>query len=119
MEKYIEVSEDLRTKLMKIFNCSKMTIWRALFYKQDNGNNPKIRHYALNNGGVLMVKAPACETIHTHDHRMIQTFPNEVILNIHMPTGECKVTHKGKELRTLTLVTIPELEQLQAEVAAL
>lgn len=116
MEKYIEVSEDLRTKLMKIFNCSKMTIWRALFFKQDKGLNPKIRHYALNNGGVLMTKAPAVETIHTYDHHMVQTFPNGAVLDIHMPTGECKVTHNGKEVRMLTIVTIPELEQLQEEI---
>lgn len=66
-----------------------------------------------------MVTLPECETIHTHDHHMIQPFSNGAVLDIYMPTGECKVTYKGKVLRTLTIITIPELEKLQLEIAAL
>lgn len=116
----LEVSRQAHSEIQAELKCSNMAMWRALsFQKKTIGTamSKRIIKMAKDRGGRVMVTLPECETIHTHDHHMVQTFSNGAVLDIHVPTGECKVTHNGKEIKTLTLVTIPELEQLQEEIA--
>ena len=50
---------------------------------------------------------------------MVQVFGNGAVLEVTMQTGHCIVTHHDKVVKEVEVLTIPQLEQLQHEIAQL
>ncbi len=53
MEKFIKINSETRKKLMKIFNCTRQTIYLSLTYKNNSENAKKIRKAAMEMGGMV------------------------------------------------------------------
>ena len=70
-------------------------------------------------GAACLRRLPEDEVFYTHDGRMIRTLRNGRMIEIKMETGACEVFHKGEMVKQLNIVTIPELNALVAELAAL
>lgn len=65
--KQIEVTKEVRAEIKKAFKCSDMTLWRALNFSNDTPTSLRIRKFAKQKGGVLLLLTPATETIHDAD----------------------------------------------------
>ena len=52
--KKIEVSEGVKAKICKAFECSRPTVWRALTYATDTPMARSIRRYAILSGGRVL-----------------------------------------------------------------
>lgn len=111
------ITPEVKQQLVKIFNCTPRMVEKAMWLHEISDLARRIQKMARMKGAYTQVIAPECETIHIDDKRMVQFFENGAFLEIEKSTGECKVTHNGKEVRTITLAAIPELEQLQEEIA--
>lgn len=96
-----------------------MAMWRALSFQVKTDLSRRIRKMATERGAEVMVTLPECETIHTYDGKMVQTFPNGMTITVEMKTERCIVEKNGKIIREMGRMSIPEFEALQAEVASL
>lgn len=74
--KQIEVTKEARKEIKAAFKCSDMAIWRALSFALDTPLSLRIRKFAMQKGGVLLLLTPAMETIHDKDGYMRQYFEN-------------------------------------------
>lgn len=119
MKKKIEVSKDVRLFIQKVFGVTDVMIWKALTFESESELSRRIRHLATERGGRTMLTLPEDEVFYTHDGRMIRTLRNGRMIEIKMETGACEVFHKGEMVKQLNIVTIPELNALVAELAAL
>ena len=102
MKKQIVIDLKCRDFLMDVFDCSRMTIWRAITFTSNTREAQKIRHLALQHGGEL-VGADIEEGGTTHEeveHTMTQRFGKRVKLVYHKPTGDIKVYVDGVLERT-------------------
>ena len=61
--KQIEVTKEVRKEIKAAFKCSDMAIWRALSFALDTPLSLRIRKFARQKGGVLLLLTPAMETI--------------------------------------------------------
>ena len=50
----IEVTQDVKDKICKAFECSRPTVWRALTYTTDTPLARSIRRYAILSGGRVL-----------------------------------------------------------------
>lgn len=108
--KQMEVSKEVRAKIKAAFKCSDMAIWRALSYALDTPLSQRIRKYARQNGGVLLLLTPAIETIHDKDGYMRQYFENGAMLEADKHTGTVQVFDKdGTVRREVKHCTIEQL----------
>jgi hypothetical protein len=120
MKKQIEVSKEVRENIEKVFNCSRMSVWRALNYADDSEKSKRIRVYAVKNGGVVLVTAPECETIHDTNGYMRQWFANGALVEIDKNSGHADVYDRfGRKMQQHDNVTIPQLYTIQEFAAAL
>lgn len=79
MEKYIHVTKDVRLYLAKTFNVSDKTVWNALNFDKKRGETDcakRIRKFALQKGGIVMVVVPEVEVLYDYDGVISQYFPN-------------------------------------------
>lgn len=114
VRRQIDVTDEVRTKIRKIFGCSNPTLWRALSFHSDTDTSRRIRMCALENGGELMVLSPAMETIHSAEGRMRQYFENGAMLEADMCTGVVRVYDgEGVVRKTVEDCSIAMLEGLQ------
>jgi hypothetical protein len=118
-KRHLEVSSEARREIQKALKCSHMAMWRALFLNLKTDLSRRIRKMAKEKGAVNMITLPEFETIHTYDGKMIQTFPNGVVITVVMETEDCIVEKDTKIIRRVEKIRISELEKLQLEVAAL
>ena len=118
MKKEIVIDGEVRQFLMKVFGCSRMTLWRALNYESDGDTARRIRKLALQKGGQLVGDyVPDCDTTHEEvEETMTQRFSSRVKLVLHKPTNEVTVYVDGKVDRNTTTASIPEFMNLQKEV---
>lgn len=66
MEKYIHVTKEVRLCLAKTFNVSDKTVRNALSFDKKRGETDcakRIRKFALQKGGIVMVVAPEVEVL--------------------------------------------------------
>lgn len=111
MKKYIEVSSDSRKVLMKIFGCTRESLWAALSFKSDSETAKKIRTAALrgHGGRVLCVVditdgwVPNCQTEFRHDKEGVSevcsTFTGGVKVTLDCHANTATLTLDGKEVR--------------------
>lgn len=115
MKKYIAVTKENREFLAKVFGVTEKYVYMCLWYRgKDSETAKKIRHTALQRGGVAMVCAPEMETLHDADGYMRQYFPNGAMLEICRATCEGAVFGRdGGKVREFAHVTIPTIYEMQ------
>ena len=122
MDKRIKVSDDLRRKIAKTFGVTETTVRSALRYDPEKGFTEtagRIRVMALQNGGVVTVSLPECETIHDEKNgTMVQTFGNGATLTIDKITGNARVDYKGKTMLKKENIMVNQIDMLQEYAAA-
>lgn len=122
MEKRIFVDQKGHDELKKAFpHLSRISIWNALTYKTDSSIARKIRFTAIKHcGGVVRTGSAASwnwETIHNEvEKTMVQTYGPHFQLVLYKQTGVVVLYVDDIEERRLKDLTIPEYEDLQAEV---
>ena len=117
----IEVTGEVRSKIMRTFGVSRQTVGNALNYRGERGQSDlakRIRIMALENGGRHMVSWPECETINDALGMMIQTFDNGSKIEVNKNTGDaCWFDPKGMKRGEQKNITIQQLYVMQ-ELAA-
>lgn len=113
----IEVSQEVREKIKKLFDVSDAMVSYALNYNEQKGQSDlskKIRKMAIENGGRRMAYLPAFETAFCHDGIMTQEFDNGATLEADMHSGRVVVKDPNGAVRNVSVnVSIPELYVLQ------
>lgn len=89
-KKHIEVDKDIRDKLLKIFGCSRVWLWKALSYESDAPKCQRMRCAALKMGGrVVGGEDVEMETEFDSSERvMVQRFGPRVRLVVDMGSGD-------------------------------
>ena len=85
--KQIEVTKEVRKEIKAAFKCSDVAIWRALSFALDTPLSKRIRKFAYQKGGVLLLLTPAMETIHDKDGYMRQYFENGAMIEVNKKLG--------------------------------
>lgn len=119
VRRQIEVSQKTRHELVKLFNTTAMSVWRALSFKNDSETSKKIRKAALEIDGVIMVLQPAIETIHDADNFMRQYFPNDVMIEANKNNGHVDLLKCGEIVKSWDNVFLSDLTRIQQDAIAL
>lgn len=122
MEKYIHVTKDVRLYLAKTFNVSDKTVRNALSFDKKRGETDcakRIRKFALQKGGIVMVVAPEVEVLHDYDGVINQYFPNGAKLESDKNTGDTELFYKGECVARWDNIKLREMDTIQQMVAGL
>ena len=119
VRRQIEVSQKTRHELVKVFNTTAMSVWRALSFKNDSETSKKIRKVAQEKGGVIIMLLPAIETIHDADNFMRQYFPNDVMIEANKNNGHVDLLKCGEIVKSWDNVFLSDLTRIQQEAIAL
>lgn len=117
MKKYIDVTKEVRQDIMAAFKVTGKMVYYALNFDAKRGESEKakrIRVYAKQKGGVVMVVTPEVETIHDANGYMRQYFPNGAMIECNKTNGNVDVFYKGKKMKSYEDVKIKELEEIQS-----
>lgn len=117
--KQIEVDKQTREMLVKTFNTTSVSVWRALSYRDNSPKSRSIRMAAYQNRGVLLVLTPAMETIHDADNYMRQYFPADVMIEGNKNTGRVELLKNGEVVKSWDSVKLTELAAIQQEAVKL
>lgn len=121
MKRQIVIDSEGRSKLQKIFDISRVMVWKALTFESDSVLARKIRHTAISQMGGVEVgidsaKAPEhIDTTHTADGEMVQRFGQRVVIIFNKETGHTRLTVDGKDTRVTTIVKVEDMMLLQQE----
>lgn len=98
----IKVTPEELEKLHERFHVGKNYIWQVLSYTKSGPTAEKIRRTALHMGGRYVDPdfAPNCRTEYLGG-RIIQTFADQVVLEIDQKTGDIKLSHHGEVVESL------------------
>lgn len=124
MKKHIEVTKEMRDKLLKIFGCSRVWIWKALSYESDTPKCQRIRCAALKMGG-RVVDGEDVEPVTEYERSgdvMVQRFGSRVRLVVDMVEGdgEWRMEVDGSERkRGSARISVADFMKVQAEAAML
>lgn len=116
MKKYIDVTKEVRQDIMAAFKVTGKMVYYALNFDAKRGESEKakrIRVYAKQKGGVVMVVTPEVETIHDANGYMRQYFPNGAMIECNKANGNVDVFYKGQKMKSYEDVKIKELEEIQ------
>lgn len=117
MKKYIDVTKEVRQDIMAAFKVTGKMVYYALNFDAKRGESEKakrIRVYAKQKGGVVMVVTPEAETIHDANGYMRQYFPNGAMIECNKANGNVDVFYKGQKMKSYEDVKIKELEEIQS-----
>jgi|UniRef100_UPI003FEE7A84 hypothetical protein len=117
MKKYIDVTKEVRQDIMAAFKVTGKMVYYALNFDAKRGESEKakrIRVYAKQKGGVVMVVTPEVETIHDANGYMRQYFPNGAMIECNKANGNVDVFYKGQKMKSYEDVKIKELEEIQS-----
>lgn len=117
MKKYIDVTKEVRQDIMAAFKVTGKMVYYALNFDAKRGESEKakrIRVYAKQKGGVVMVVTPEVETIHDANGYMRQYFPNGAMIECNKANGNVVVFYKGQKMKSYEDVKIKELEEIQS-----
>lgn len=107
-KRIIAITPQERDYLMKMFDCSDVTVYQAVKYRKDNLIHKKIRKAAIERGNPQMVLAPEFETIYITNRAdtdkgmsryMVQTFENGATLEGNLTTGLVVIRDKRGEVK--------------------
>ena len=98
----IRVTPNERERLQERFKCGKNYVQQVLSFSKNGPTAEKIRRAALELGGRYVDPdfAPNCRTQYLGG-RIIQTFADQVVLEIEKETGNIKLTHHGVVVENL------------------
>lgn len=122
MEKYIHVTKEVRQCLAKTFNVSDKTVRNALSFDKKRGETDcakRIRKFALQKGGIVMVVAPEVEVLHDYDGVINQYFPNGAKLESDKNTGDTELFYKGERVARWENIKLRDMDTIQQMVAGL
>lgn len=122
MEKYIHVTKEVRQCLAKAFNVSDKTVRNALGFDKKRGETDcakRIRKFALQKGGIVMVVAPEVEVLHDYDGVINQYFPNGAKLESDKNTGDTELFYKGERVARWENIKLRDMDTIQQMVAGL
>ena len=120
IRKQIEVTKEVREEIKAAFKCSNMAVWRALSFTLDTPLSLRIRKFAKQKGGVLLLLTPAMETIHDADGVMRQYFENGAVVEADKNTGTVQVFDKdGKVRHEVKHCMVEQLSDIQTIAAKL
>jgi len=109
MRQFIKVSAELNQELQRVFNKSRMSIWKALAFVTRHEEATEIRNYALAHGGQYQEEdfIPNCRTYHQNGV-MYQDFPGKVrvVIDTKDPQSPAIIYVNGKKEHEFTGVTI-------------
>lgn len=118
--KQIEVTKEVRKEIKAAFKCSDVAIWRALSFALNTPLSLRIRKFAKQKGGVLLLLTPAMETIHDKDGFMRQYFENGAVVEADKNTGMVQVFDKdGKVRHEVKHCMVEQLSDIQTIAAKL
>lgn len=117
--KQIEVSKQTREMLVKTFKTTKVSVWRALAFRDNSPKSQRIRRAAEQNGGVLLMLTPAMETLHDAKGFMRQYFPADVMVECDKNTGRVELLKSGKVVKAWEHVQLTQFPEIHAEAVAL
>lgn len=121
MKKYIDVTKEVRQEIMAAFHVTGKMVYYALNFDAKRGESERakrIRVYAKQKGGIVMVAAPEVETIHDANGYMRQYFPNGAMIECNKSNGNVDVFYKGQKMKSYEDVKIKELEEIQSIYSA-
>lgn len=116
MKKYIDITKAVRQDIKKAFGVTEQMISYALRFDSTNGMSDtaaRIRSYALQKGGIMMVVGKEVETIHDADGYMRQYFPNRAVIEVEKKTGDATLYWNGSAMVSFDNIKITELVTLQ------
>ena len=119
IRKQIEVDKQTRELLVKTFKTTSVSVWRALSFRDNSENSKRIRHAAYQNRGVLMLLAPAIETIHDSNNYMRQYFPGDVMIEVNKNDSHVDLLKRGEVVKSWDNVYVSDLNGIQREAAKL
>lgn len=122
MEKYIHVTKDVRLYLAETFNVSDKTVRNALGFDKKRGDTDcakRIRKFALQKGGIVMVVAPEVEVLYDYDGVINQYFPNGAKLESDKNTGDTELFYKGECVARWENIKLRDMDSIQQLVAGL
>lgn len=122
MEKYIHVTKEVRQCLAKTFNVSDKTVRNALSFDKKRGETDcakRIRKFALQKGGIVMVVAPEVEVLYDYDGVINQYFPNGAKLESDKNTGDTELFYKGECVGRWENIKLRDMDTIQQLVAGL
>ncbi len=122
MEKYIHVTKEIRLCLAKTFNVSDKTVRNALSFDKKRGETDcakRIRKFALQKGGIVMVVAPEVEVLYDYDGMISQYFPNGAKLESDKNTGDTELFYKGERVARWENIKLRDMDTIQQMVAGL
>lgn len=122
MEKYIHVTKEVRLCLAKTFNVSDKTVRNALSFDKKRGETDcakRIRKFALQKGGIVMVVAPEVEVLYDYDGVINQYFPNGAKLESDKNTGDTELFYKGERVARWENIKLRDMDTIQQMVARL
>lgn len=122
MEKYIHVTKDVRLCLAKTFNVSDKTVRNALSFDKKRGETDcakRIRKFALQKGGIVMVVAPEVEVLYDYDGVINQYFPNGAKLESDKNTGDTELFYKGECVGRWDNIKLRDMDTIQQLAAGL
>ena len=100
--KQIKVTPNERRRLQERFDVGENYVTQVLSFAKDGPTARQIRRAALEMGGRYVDPdfAPNCRTQYIGG-RIIQTFADQVVLEIDQKTGDIKLTHHGDVVEQL------------------
>lgn len=122
MEKYIHVTKEVRQCLAKTFNVSDKTVRNALGFDKKRGETDcakRIRKFALQKGGIVMVVVPEVEVLYDYDGVINQYFPNGAKLESDKNTGDTELFYKGERVARWENIKLRDMDTIQQMVAGL
>lgn len=98
----IKVTLEERNKLQERFHAGKNYILQVLSFSKNGPTAERIRLAALQMGGRYVDPdfAPNCRTQYLGG-RIVQTFADQVVLEIDIKTGDISLRHKGEEVDSM------------------
>lgn len=117
--KQIEVNKQTREMLVKLFNTTSVSVWRALSFRDNSPKSQRIRCAAEQNGGKLLLLTPAMETIHDAEGFMRQYFPAGVMIEADKNTGRVELLKNGTVVNSWDSVKLSEFPAIQQEAVKL
>lgn len=119
IRKQIEVDKQTREMLVKTFKTTSVSVWRALSFRDNSEKSRRIRQAAYKNSGVLLLLAPAIETIHDSNNYMRQYFPGDVMIEVNKNDSHVDLLKRGEVVKSWDNVYVSDLDGIQREAAKL
>lgn len=108
--------------MAKTFNVSDKTVRNALSFDKKRGETDcakRIRKFALQKGGIVMVVAPEVEVLYDYDGVINQYFPNGAKLESNKNTGDTELFYKGERVARWENIKLRDMDTIQQMVAGL